>query len=57
MSACVAARYDYLDICGEPEFMDRIEALYHDKAAERGSLVVQLVGLIRSKIGFLFNSR
>ncbi|CAL1357695.1 unnamed protein product [Linum trigynum] len=27
---------DYLDICGEPEFMERMENSYHDQAVEKG---------------------
>lgn len=59
VSACVAAGCDYLDICGEPEFMERMEAVYHDKATERGSLVVSACGFdsVPAEIGFLFNSR
>lgn len=50
---------DYLDISGEPEFMERMEANYHEKAVERGSLVVSACGFdsIPAEIGLLFHSR
>ncbi|KAF5754969.1 putative saccharopine dehydrogenase, NADP binding domain, NAD(P)-binding domain superfamily [Helianthus annuus] len=37
VDACVEAGCDYLDICGESEFMERMEALYHQRAVENGS--------------------
>lgn len=50
---------DYLDICGEPEFMERIEAQYHEKAAETGSLVISACGFdsVPAELGVIFNSR
>lgn len=59
MSACVETGCDYLDICGEPEFMERMEANYDEKAAEKGSLVVSACGFdsIPAEIGVIFNSR
>jgi short subunit dehydrogenase-like uncharacterized protein len=40
VQACIAARTQYLDITGEPEFMERVELKYHDAAAAAGVLVV-----------------
>ncbi|CAH9109467.1 unnamed protein product [Cuscuta epithymum] len=59
VAACVDAGCDYLDICGEPEFMERMEASYHDKAAEKGSLVISACGFdsIPAELGLMFNSR
>jgi len=59
VAACVEAGCDYLDISGEPEFMERMEAVYHEKAVEKGSLVISACGFdsIPSELGFLFNSR
>ncbi|XP_043707569.1 probable mitochondrial saccharopine dehydrogenase-like oxidoreductase At5g39410 [Telopea speciosissima] len=59
VSTCVEMGCDYLDICGEPEFMERMEVLYHDKAAEKGSLVVSACGFdsIPAELGLMFNSR
>ena len=58
VAACIEAGTDYLDICGEPEFMERMEAAYHDKAAAAGSLIVSACGFdsIPAEIGVLFNS-
>ncbi|KAJ9540721.1 hypothetical protein OSB04_027227 [Centaurea solstitialis] len=59
VAACVEAGCDYLDISGEPEFMERVEAVYHEKAVEKGSLVVSACGFdsVPAELGFLFNSR
>ncbi|XP_042486823.1 probable mitochondrial saccharopine dehydrogenase-like oxidoreductase At5g39410 [Macadamia integrifolia] len=59
VSACVEAGCDYLDICGEPEFMERMEAIYHEKAVEKGSLVVSACGFdsVPAELGLMFNSR
>lgn len=58
VAACVEAGIDYLDISGEPEFMERMEAAYHERAAEAGSLVVSACGFdsIPAEIGAMFNS-
>lgn len=57
--ACVNAGCDYLDICGESEFIERMEAVYHDKAMENGSLVISACGIdsVPADLGFLFNSK
>ncbi|QHO17241.1 putative mitochondrial saccharopine dehydrogenase-like oxidoreductase [Arachis hypogaea] len=39
VAACAASGCDYLDITGEAEFMERMEARYHESAMESGSLV------------------
>ncbi|MED6124250.1 hypothetical protein PIB30_057239 [Stylosanthes scabra] len=59
VAACAAAGCDYLDISGEPEFMERMEAKYHDRAAESGALVVSACGFdsMPAELGFMFNSR
>ncbi|KAK9924991.1 hypothetical protein M0R45_033332 [Rubus argutus] len=59
VAACVETGCDYLDICGEPEFMERMEANYHDKTAENGSLVISACGFdsIPAEFGLMFNSR
>ncbi|CAH1437733.1 unnamed protein product [Lactuca virosa] len=59
VAACVEAGCDYLDISGEPEFMERMEAVYHEKAVEKGSLVISACGFdsIPAEIGLMFNSR
>ncbi|XP_006338410.1 probable mitochondrial saccharopine dehydrogenase-like oxidoreductase At5g39410 [Solanum tuberosum] len=59
VEACADSGCDYLDISGEPEFMERIEMKYHDKAVENGSLVVSACGFdsIPAELGLMFNSR
>ncbi|XVF60612.1 hypothetical protein PTKIN_Ptkin08bG0061900 [Pterospermum kingtungense] len=59
VAACAASGCDYLDICGEPEFMERMEAKYHERAMKTGSLVVSACGFdsIPAELGFMFNSR
>ncbi|KAL3624036.1 hypothetical protein CASFOL_032852 [Castilleja foliolosa] len=59
VSACVESGCDYLDICGEPEFMEKMEAFYHEKAVEKGSLVISACGFdsIPAEMGLLFHSR
>ncbi|OVA12135.1 Saccharopine dehydrogenase / Homospermidine synthase [Macleaya cordata] len=59
VSACVEMGCDYLDICGEPEFMEKMEAIYHEKAVERGSLVISACGFdsVPAEMGLMFNSR
>ncbi|GKU97324.1 hypothetical protein SLEP1_g10486 [Rubroshorea leprosula] len=59
VAACTSSGCDYLDICGEPEFMEKMEAKYHEKAIETGSLVVSACGFdsIPAEMGLMFNSR
>ncbi|GJX69064.1 probable mitochondrial saccharopine dehydrogenase-like oxidoreductase [Tanacetum coccineum] len=59
VKACVESGCDYLDISGEPEFMERMEAVYNDKAAADGSLVVSACGFdsVPAELGFMFNVR
>ncbi|KAM3384539.1 hypothetical protein ACQJBY_008901 [Aegilops geniculata] len=58
-AACAEAGADCLDISGEPEFMERVEADLHEVAARNGSLIVSACGFdsIPAEFGFLFNSR
>ncbi|KAM0844582.1 hypothetical protein ACQ4PT_056951 [Festuca glaucescens] len=58
-AACAEAGADCLDISGEPEFMERVEADLHEAAARNGSLIVSACGFdsIPAELGFLFNSR
>jgi short subunit dehydrogenase-like uncharacterized protein len=59
VAACVESGCDYLDICGEPEFMERMEVEFHEKAVERGSLVVSACGFdsVPAEFGLMFNCR
>ncbi|KAJ8750052.1 hypothetical protein K2173_013967 [Erythroxylum novogranatense] len=59
VAACAETGCDYLDICGEPEFMERVEIQFHEKAAETGSLMVSACGFdsVPAELGWMFNSR
>ncbi|PSS30482.1 Mitochondrial saccharopine dehydrogenase-like [Actinidia chinensis var. chinensis] len=59
VAACAESGCDYLDICGEPEFMERMEAAYHEAAAKSGSLVISACGFdsVPAELGLMFNSR
>ncbi|XP_027352457.1 probable mitochondrial saccharopine dehydrogenase-like oxidoreductase At5g39410 isoform X2 [Abrus precatorius] len=59
VAACAEAGCDYLDISGEPEFMERMEAGYHERALETGSLVVSACGFdsVPAELGLMLNSR
>ncbi|XP_061358110.1 probable mitochondrial saccharopine dehydrogenase-like oxidoreductase At5g39410 [Gastrolobium bilobum] len=59
VAACVETGCDYLDITGEPEFMNRVERKYHEIALKNGSLVVSACGFdsVPAEMGVLFNSR
>lgn len=37
--ACIEAGTDYIDLCGEPEFMERMLLLHHDAATQAGVLI------------------
>ncbi|KAJ6489651.1 Saccharopine dehydrogenase-domain-containing protein [Mycena vitilis] len=38
--ACIEGHANYLDICGEPEFIERTHLKYHDKAAKAGVTII-----------------
>lgn len=44
VKACVAAQTDYVDITGEPEFMERMELKYGDEATKQNVLIVPCCG-------------
>ncbi|CAK7338626.1 unnamed protein product, partial [Dovyalis caffra] len=59
VAACSETGCDYLDICGEPEFMERMDVKYHEKAMETDSLVVSASGFdsVPAELGWMFNSK
>lgn len=59
VAACVESGCDYLDICGEPDFMERMEASHHASALENGSLVISACGFdsVPAEIGLMFHAR
>ncbi|MFA5940958.1 MAG: saccharopine dehydrogenase NADP-binding domain-containing protein [Sinimarinibacterium sp.] len=42
--ACAEAGTDYVDLTGEPEFVDRMWLKYHDRARETGARIVHCCG-------------
>ncbi len=36
VTACLRSGTDYIDLCGEPEFMDRMLLMYHEEAKSKG---------------------
>jgi len=44
VAACAAAGTDYVDLTGEPEFVDRMWLGYHERARESGARVVHCCG-------------
>lgn len=56
--ACVQAGTDYLDVCGEPEFIERMEFEYDAKAREAGCYVASAVGFdsVPGDVGALWTS-
>lgn len=56
VAACAAAGTDYVDLTGEPEFMDRMYLDHHDTARETGARLVHACGFdsIPHDLGALF---
>ena len=44
VAACAAAGTDYVDLTGEPEFVDRMYLEHHDRAVESGARIVHACG-------------
>lgn len=44
VKACAAHGTDYVDICGEPEFLEQTELNVHDLAVENGSTIIGSCG-------------
>ncbi|HEV2639381.1 MAG TPA: saccharopine dehydrogenase NADP-binding domain-containing protein [Actinocrinis sp.] len=56
VAACAAAGTDYVDLTGEPEFVDRMYLRYHAKAVASGARIVHACGFdsIPHDLGVLF---
>jgi short subunit dehydrogenase-like uncharacterized protein len=56
VAACAAAGTDYVDLTGEPEFVDRMWLGYHDQARDSGARIVHSCGFdsIPYDLGALF---
>jgi len=57
VAACAAAGTDYLDLTGEPEFVDRMWLGYHEQAQSSGARLVHCCGFdsIPHDLGAYFN--
>lgn len=44
VKACVQAGTDYLDVCGEPEFIERVEFEYQEAASQAGCYLASAMG-------------
>lgn len=56
VAACVEAGTDYLDVCGEPEFMELMEYRFHEKAKRNGCFIVSAAGFdsVPADLGVLY---
>jgi len=56
VAACAAAGTDYVDLTGEPEFVDRMYVGYHDQAVRTGARLVHACGFdsIPHDLGAMF---
>jgi short subunit dehydrogenase-like uncharacterized protein len=56
VAACAAAGTDYVDLTGEPEFVDRMYLEHHDTAVQSGARIVHCCGFdsIPHDLGVLF---
>jgi short subunit dehydrogenase-like uncharacterized protein len=59
VAVCAEAGTDYLDLTGEPEFVDRMYLAHHDTAVTSGSRIVHCAGFdsIPYDLGVLFTVR
>lgn len=58
VKACLDAKTHYVDVTGEPEFMEMMEFKYHDKAVEENVLIVSACGFdsIPADLGVYFTT-
>ncbi len=59
VAACATAGTDYVDLTGEPEFVDRMYVRHHQRAVDSGARIVHACGLdsIPHDLGVLFTVR
>ncbi|XP_069014772.1 saccharopine dehydrogenase b isoform X1 [Embiotoca jacksoni] len=59
VKACIENGAHYIDICGEPQFLERMQLEYHTKAADRGVYVIGSCGFdsIPADLGILYTQR
>ena len=58
VTACIAATTDYVDLCGEPEFIDRCLLRHADAAKSAGVVIVHSCAFdsVPADIGCLFTA-
>ncbi|CAM9118001.1 unnamed protein product, partial [Ectocarpus sp. 8 AP-2014] len=56
VSACVDSGTDYIDLCGEPEFMQRMTLKFHEAAEAKGVLIIHACAFdsVPADLGCLF---
>ncbi|XP_062293570.1 saccharopine dehydrogenase b [Scomber scombrus] len=59
VKACIENGAHYVDICGEPQFLERMQLEYHAKASERGVYVIGSCGFdsIPADLGILYTQK
>ncbi|XP_070781976.1 saccharopine dehydrogenase b [Enoplosus armatus] len=59
VKACIENGAHYMDICGEPQFLERMQLEYHTKALDRGVYVIGSCGFdsIPADLGILYTQR
>jgi short subunit dehydrogenase-like uncharacterized protein len=59
VAVCISQKTSYLDICGEPEFIERMELHYHAAAAAAGIHIASAVGFdsVPGDLGSLWTAR
>uniref|UniRef100_A0A665WBF3 Saccharopine dehydrogenase-like oxidoreductase n=1 Tax=Echeneis naucrates TaxID=173247 RepID=A0A665WBF3_ECHNA len=59
VKACIENGAHYVDICGEPQFLERMQLEYHTKALDRGVYVIGSCGFdsIPADLGILYTQR
>lgn len=59
VEACVASKCDYMDICGEPQFMEQCFLDYHEQAVENDVLVLHACAFdsVPADLGYLYTTR
>ncbi|KAI3363620.1 hypothetical protein L3Q82_001252 [Scortum barcoo] len=59
VKACIENGAHYIDICGEPQFLERMQLEYHTKALDRGVYVIGSCGFdsIPADLGTIYTQR
>ncbi|XP_028253883.1 saccharopine dehydrogenase-like oxidoreductase [Parambassis ranga] len=59
VKACIENGAHYVDICGEPQFLERMQLQYHTKALDRGVYVIGSCGFdsIPADLGMLYTQK